>query len=120
MARFHLTNGGIPTSRKAKKTVDSAGRKRTNSIDAQDPSASDTLSMSVSGICGEPGKLFAFVRFEDGKRYCEYRFPDVELRVNDGFSEDELVQLKFYVKNNIPQLKKMAASVDPFHALKNG
>ncbi len=77
------------------------------------------VSMSVSGICGEKGHLFAFVRFTDGARNCEYVFPEVELKMNDGFTDDELVQLKFYVKNHLTELKRMAASVDPFHALKS-
>ncbi len=110
MAKFDLSKGGIRTSRKKapKRAAD------------MPPNPNDELSMSVSSVCGEPGHMYAFVRFEDKGRYCEYKFPDVELKVNDGFTEDELVQLKFYVKNNILQLKKMAASVDPFHALKNG
>ncbi len=80
--------------------------------------SSGEVSMSVSGICGNPGHKFAFVRFTDGSKSCEYKFPDVELKMNEGFTDDELVQLKFYVKNHITELKKMAASVDPFHALK--
>ncbi len=76
------------------------------------------IAMSVSGICGQQDDRYAFVQFTQGVKFCEFKFPAVELKVNDGFSEEELVQMRFYVKNHISELKKMAASVDPFHAFK--
>ena len=108
MERFDLSQGGIRIS------------KRTKAPAPRPSGGSAELSMSVSGICGEPGNLYAFVRFEDGARSCEYRFPDVELKMSDGFSGEELVQLKFYVKNHITELKKMAAAIDPISAMMKG
>ena len=125
--RFDLSNGGIRTSKISNNPKAAPGgvenREPVKAADTRQRAVSDSteeVSMSVSSVCEEAGERFAFVRFEDRQRYCEFRFPEVALKVNDGFSEEELVQLKFFVKNNIPQLKKLAASVDPFHAIKNG
>ena len=137
MAKFDLSKGGIRTSKKtaAKTRSDGQGiggrtsprsggayqddvlREAARTPDSAGPDMNAELSMSVSGICGEPGSLFAFVRFEDGTRCCEFKFPEVELSMSDGFSEEELVQLKFYVANHITELKKMAASIDPISAM---
>lgn len=114
MARFDLSKGIRTSKRTGTKRADGAAF---SAADKSRPDENAELSMSVSGICGEPGKLYAFVRFEDGARYCEYRFPDVVLTVSDGFTEDELVQLKFYVAGHVAELKKMAAAIDPISAM---
>lgn len=75
------------------------------------------VAMSVSGICGEGDDRYAFVQFSGEGKFCEFKFPKVELKLNNGFSEEELVQMRFYVKNHIPELKQMAASINPFRAI---
>ena len=79
---------------------------------------SDELKMSVTSVCGNPGSMYAYVRFEDKNRYCEWKFPDIKLEKNEGFNEEELAGLKFYIKNNMTQLKKMAAHINVFEAFK--
>ena len=80
----------------------------------------DELDMSVSPICAKDGKKYAFVRFSDGKKSCEWRIPEVRLSANDGFSKEEISGLKFYVTNNLAELKRMAAKINLFEAFKNG
>ncbi len=80
----------------------------------------EELTMSVSSICLKKGKKYAFVRFTDGKKSCEWKIPDVRLSFNEGFSKEEISGLKFYVKNNLDDLKRMAAKINLFEAFKNG
>lgn len=78
------------------------------------------MTMSVSPICVKDGEKYAFVRFADGGKACEWTIPEVKLSSNDGFSEEELSGLKFYVKNNMADLKRMAAQINLFEVFKNG
>lgn len=77
------------------------------------------LDMSVSAICrNEQGDKYAFVTFQDGVRTAEGKIPDCEIIKNDGFAEIEVQQLEKYLKENLTDLKKMAASIDIFSAFK--
>ena len=80
----------------------------------------EEMTMSVSPICLKDGKKYAFVRFSDGQKNCEWRIPEMKLSFNDGFSKDEISGLKFYVKNNLTELKRMAAKINLFEVFKNG
>lgn len=80
----------------------------------------DEFKMSVTSVFGEPGSMYAFVRFEDGDRFCEWKFPNPTLEKNEGFKDDELAALKVYIQDNMKQLKKMAAQINVFDAFKNG
>ena len=70
------------------------------------------LNMSVSPICVKDGKKYAFVSFTDGTRTAEGKIPDCTITNNAGFSEDEVQQLEDYMKQELTQLKKMAAGID--------
>ena len=72
----------------------------------------DELKMSVSPICSKDGKKYAFVSFTDGVRMAEGKIPDCTITSNEGFSEEEVQQLEEYMKQELPQLKKMAAEID--------
>lgn len=80
----------------------------------------DELKMSVTSVFGNPGSMYAFVRFEDDKRFCEWKFPNPELTKNEGFEKEELAAIKIYIQNNMKQLKKMAAGINVFDAFKKG
>ena len=80
---------------------------------------SDELKMSVTSVCGEPGSMYAYVRFEDSRRFCEWKFPDISLEKNHGFNDEEIAGLKFYIQNNMTMLKKMAAQINVFEAFKS-
>lgn len=76
------------------------------------------LSMSVSPICHtESGEKYAYVSFTDGKRSAEGRIPDCRIDKNDGFAAIEIAQLEAYMRDNLRQLKTMAAGVNPLKAL---
>ena len=72
----------------------------------------DELKMSVSPICTKDGKKYAFVSFTDGVRTAEGKIPDCVITSNVGFSEDEVQQLEDYMKQELSQLKKMAAGIN--------
>lgn len=72
----------------------------------------DELKMSVSPICSKDGKKYAFVSFTDGVRTAEGKIPDCVITNNEGFGEEEVKQLEEYMKQELPQLKKMAAGIN--------
>lgn len=74
------------------------------------------LKMSVSPICVKDGKRYAFVSFSDGARMAEGKIPDCEIVFSKGFSEDEVVGLETYMKNELPKLKQMAAGLNVLDA----
>ncbi len=75
------------------------------------------LTMSVSAICkNENGDKYAFVTFTDGVRDAEGRIPQCKITSNNGFAEIEVVQLEKYMRDNLTDLKKMAANIDIFSA----
>ncbi|SEA93911.1 hypothetical protein SAMN02910384_02797 [Pseudobutyrivibrio sp. ACV-2] len=75
------------------------------------------LNMSVSAICSnKEGKKYAYVTFSDGIRNAEGVIPECTINKNKGFADIEIQQLEKYMKENLAQLKKMAAGVDVFSA----
>ena len=79
----------------------------------------EEMTMSVSPICLKNRQKYAFVRFTDGKKNCEWQIPEVKLTFNEGFSKEELSGLKFYVKTNLTELKLMAAKINLFDVFMN-
>lgn len=79
-----------------------------------------SMKMTVSPVCTDKSgkKKFAYVTFTDGKKYAEGRIPDCEITKNQGFTEEETAGLHFYMKTNLSQLKKIAAQINVFEALK--
>lgn len=71
----------------------------------------DSIKMSVSPVLSKDGQRYAFVSFEDGERVAEGRIPDCKLMSNKGFSEEEAARLEEYMKEELAQLKRMAASI---------
>lgn len=81
---------------------------------------SESLNMSVSQVFSKDGKQYAFVFFVDGNRTAEGKIPDCVIISHNGFGEDEVTQLEDYMRRELTNLKKMAASVDAMSAfLKN-
>lgn len=77
---------------------------------------SDELKMSVSPICTKDGNKYAFVSFTDGKRSAEGKIPDCKIISNDGFSDEEVEKLEYYMQQELPQIKKMAAGINIMHS----
>ena len=81
---------------------------------------SDEVSMSVSSVCEAKGKRFAYVRFTDKGKTAEFIIPEVRLNENRGFDDDDIEVLKIYIKDNMTQIKRMAAKINVFEAFKKG
>lgn len=71
----------------------------------------DTLDMSVSQIFHKDGKKYAFVFFSDNIRSAEGKIPDCKIIANQGFSEEEVLQLEEYMGRELISIKRMAAGV---------
>lgn len=78
----------------------------------------DALQMLVSPICVKDNERYAYVSFSDGSKSAEGKIPDCIIEKNEGFTEDEVMQLEDYMKANLVELKKMAASTNVFEAMK--
>ncbi|MCM1047562.1 MAG: hypothetical protein NC433_03970 [Clostridiales bacterium] len=77
---------------------------------------SDELKMSVSPICTKDGSKYAFVSFTDEERSAEGKIPDCKIINNDGFSDEEVEKLEYYMQQELPQIKKMAAGINIMHS----
>ena len=71
----------------------------------------DEVNMTVSSVCEKDGKKYAFVTFIDGERVAEGKIPDCVIISNKGFEEEEVKMLELYMKNELSQLKRMAAGI---------
>lgn len=78
--------------------------------------AEEELKMSVSPICQKGGTRIAYVSFTDETRTAEGRIPDCVILSNEGFTEDEVLQLQRYMKQELATLKRLAASVNVLDA----
>lgn len=79
-------------------------------------SSGDKLDMTVSPICERDGKKIAYVSFSDGTRTAEGEIPECIITRNQGFDQGEVAQLEIYMKSELGNLKKMAASVNVMDA----
>lgn len=79
----------------------------------------DELTMNVSPVCTKNGVKLAYVSFTDDKRSAEGVIPDCKIIKNSGFSDEEIGQLELYLKLNLGDLKKKAASVNAMRAMMN-
>lgn len=75
------------------------------------------MKLSVSPVCSKDGEKFAFVTFTDGARIAEGKIPDCKIISNKGFDEGEVGMLEMYMKQNLLQLKKMAAGIRLFDVI---
>ena len=71
----------------------------------------DEMNMSVSAVCTKDDEKYAFVSFNDGKRFAEGKIPDCKIVSNKGFTQEEVGMLEIYMRSELRQLKKMAAGV---------
>ena len=62
--------------------------------------SSEEMKMTYSSVVAKDGKPVVAVRFERGKDYAEALLPDCSVRSSNGFSEEELAALEFYLKHN--------------------
>ena len=72
---------------------------------------SNEMIMSVSPVCVKDEKRFAYVSFADGERSAEGKIPDCKIVSSTGFEDDEIRMLEEYMEQELPRLKRMAASI---------
>lgn len=71
------------------------------------------IRMSVSALTRHGEKKAVYVLFCDGAKSAEFAIPEGRLIHNDGFSEEELGQLRDYIKNEQDYLFRIAKEVNP-------
>lgn len=78
------------------------------------------LNMLVSGVIDRDGVKKACIYFsrpEDPKQYAEGYIPDCKITSSKGFSDEEIAGLETYLKENLEDLKKRAAGINPIKAM---
>lgn len=94
----------------------------------KDQEMNPDMRLSVSPVCKKKGETYAFVTFteecntqgaSDGQalRVAEGKIPDCKIISNEGFDEGEVRMLEMYMKQNLLQLKKMAAGIRLFDVI---
>ena len=77
----------------------------------------DEIKLDITGVVETDGKKVSHVRFSRGSDYAEGYIPDCVFTKVRGFSDEEVEQLTDYLKANLTDLKKRAASINPLNAL---
>jgi len=75
------------------------------------------MSLKVSPVCSKDGEKFAYVTFSEGNRSAEGKIPDCKIISSTGFDEGEVGMLEMCMKQNLLQLKKMAAGIRLFDVI---
>ena len=71
------------------------------------------IRMSVSSMTRKDDKKAIYVMFQDGKKSAEFEVPEIKLLSNDGFSDEEINQLKEYMANSLDDIYEVAKKVNP-------
>ena len=77
------------------------------------------IKMSVSSMTRSKDKKAVYVFFQDGDKTAEFTLPGCELVKNNGFSEEDIRQLKDYIDNEQDTIFGMAKQVNPIKAMMN-
>ena len=75
------------------------------------------VKMSVSSMTRTGDKKAVYVFFQDRDKTAEFSLPGCKLVKNNGFSEDDISQLKEYIENEQDSIYAMAKGVNPIKAL---
>lgn len=76
------------------------------------------LNMTISPVCMKDGEKCAYISFSDGTRTAEGRIPDCKIISNKGFTQQEAEQLENYMSAELATLKRIAAGIRLFDAIK--
>lgn len=82
--------------------------------DAMDNS-SEEMKMTYSSVIAKDGRPVVAVRFERGRDFAEAILPDVTIRKSNGFSEEEIAALEFYLKSNKKDIGEKAKAITGLH-----
>ena len=74
------------------------------------------IKMSVSSMTRSEDKKGVYVLFTDGNKSAEFIVPEGKIVSHNGFSENELKQLKEYVQNEQDYIFSLAKTVNPLKA----
>ncbi len=74
------------------------------------------IKMSVSTMTRTKDSKAVYVVFEDGSKNAEFALPECKLVSNNGFSDEEIVQLKDYVENEQDSIYDVAKKINPMKA----
>lgn len=77
----------------------------------------EEVRLDISGISEKDGKKRAYIRFSCGDSYAEGHIPDCVLTKVRGFTDEEAEALAAYLRENLSELKKRAAAVNPLNAI---
>ena len=72
------------------------------------------MQMNVSPISKKDGRSWIYVTFSDDGRQAEIRLPGEKVLSNDGFSEDEIKDLREYVKQDKENIISIAKKINIF------
>ncbi len=76
----------------------------------------EALNMTISSVMKQKGRKIVYLRFErkqEGKvHFAEGSVPDCEFEKVYGFSEEELAQLRFYMKENVQDIFEEAQKIN--------
>ncbi|MBO4920824.1 MAG: hypothetical protein J5372_02795 [Lachnospiraceae bacterium] len=75
------------------------------------------INMSVSSMTRSKEKKAVYVFFQDGEKTAEFTVPGCELLKNNGFSDEDISQLKAYITNEQDTIFDMAKQVNPLKAM---
>ena len=75
------------------------------------------IKMSVSSMTRNKDKKAVYVFFQDGEKTAEFTLPGCDLVKNNGFSDDDIRQLKEYIDNEQDTIFGMAKQVNPIKAI---
>ena len=75
------------------------------------------IKMSVSSMTRNKDKKAVYIFFQDGDKTAEFTLPGCGLVKNNGFSNDDIRQLKEYIDNEQDTIFAMAKQVNPLKAI---
>ena len=81
------------------------------------PKNGDVLNMQVSLACKKDGRKVVYVTFADKTRFAEGEIPSCKITTNRGFTPEEVGNLETYLRENMDELNRTAAGIDPIRAL---
>lgn len=78
--------------------------------------SNDTLQMTISSVMRKEKGKVVYVRFErrEGEKvhFAEGVIPDCTFEKSYGFSDEEMAQLKFYLKENVAEIFEQAQKIN--------
>lgn len=79
----------------------------------------ENLNMSVSPIVEKDGTKHIYITFEDETRSAEGSLPEKKIIRNQGFSEEEVAALEYYIAANESDIVSMAKNINILDAFMN-